>query len=519
MTLDAEALARYRLDPAAFIDRFVTRNELGRPFALQPFQRDVLRLAFAFDQDGRLPYDTIVWATLKKSGKTTINGALTDWWGFTQEAPNECKVVANDLEQSQGRVFNAAAGILTHNDALAYSANVQSRVATLSNGTTIEALASEYAGAAGSNHGWCSFDELWGYTSERSRRLWEELTPVPTRVNSVRFITTYAGFEGESQLLWDLYLLGVGTDEHPAGQGERLHPTLPVYHNPAARLFVFWDHEARMPWQTPAYYAAQRKVLRPTTYLRLHENRWASAESAFITPELWDPCLDTSRRPLLSDRRVELFVGVDAALKHDTAAVVGVYRERDRIVLATHRIWTPSPEEPLDLEATIEAHLRDLAARFSVQEILCDPWQMARSVATLKAAGLPIRELPQTTSHCTAFGQALFDALTGRNLVTYPAADLRAQALNTVAVESSRGWRIAKEKTSKKIDAVVALAMACLAAIASPVRQPGDLGITISDHDEFELTAEERAARQQARDAGPFQETPQPLRSWGGIRF
>src|SRR5262249_54461578 len=82
-------------------------------------------------------------------------------------------------------------------------------------------------------------------------------------------------------------------------------------------------------------------------------------------------------------------------------------------------------------------------------------------------AGLPIRELPQTTSNVTAFGQALFDLIKGRNLRMYPTADLREQALNAVAVESARGWRLAKEKTTRKIDAIVALAMACHEAIGT----------------------------------------------------
>jgi hypothetical protein len=34
-------------------------------------------------------------------------------------------------------------------------------------------------------------------------------------------------------------------------------------------------------------------------------------------------------------------------------------------------------------------------------------------------------------------------------------------------MESSRGWRLAKEKTNKKIDAIVALAMACHEAIGN----------------------------------------------------
>jgi hypothetical protein len=41
----------------------------------------------------------------------------------------------------------------------------------------------------------------------------------------------------------------------------------------------------------------------------------------------------------------------------------------------------------------------------------------------------------------------------------------------SVAVENARGWRIAKEKSSHKIDVVVALAQAALGAV-----QKGELG-------------------------------------------
>lgn len=458
-------LSPYTRDPVAFIDRFVRVNELGQPFSLLPHQREVLSAAFPFDADGRLPWDTIIYSTTKKSGKTTINAALTLWWGFTQEAPNELKLVANDLEQSMSRTFAVIKGLLRYNPELDLSADVRAQIITLSNGTTIQALANDYAGEAGANQGETSWTELWAFVSESSRRLWEELTPVPTRRNSIRIIDTYAGFEGESDLLFGLYKLGVSADEHADGQGERLHAILPIYANRAARLFIYWDHEPRMPWQTASYYEAQRRTLRPSTYLRLHENRWTVGVSTFITPELWDPCVDACHSPLLADWSKPLFVGVDAAQKHDTAAVVAVHWDGTKLVLANHRIWKPTPMDPLNLEETLEAYLRDLHARFQIREIVCDPWQMARSIATLRAAGLPIRELPQTSASTTQFGQALFDALNGRNLLIYPDAELRQQALNTVAVESTRGWRIAKDKSSKKIDAIVALAMACLAAV------------------------------------------------------
>jgi len=66
---------------------------------------------------------------------------------------------------------------------------------------TIMAIASDAASAAGSNATVSCFDELWGYTSERSRRLWDEMITSSARKISCRLTKTYAGFSGESVLL------------------------------------------------------------------------------------------------------------------------------------------------------------------------------------------------------------------------------------------------------------------------------------------------------------------------------
>ena len=223
------------------------------------------------------------------------------------------------------------------------------------------------------------------------------VTPVPTRRNTIRFISTYSGFEGESKLLWDLYQQVVSKDEHPEGQGERLHPDLPVYCNREARLFAYWDHVPRMPWQTEAYYASQKKTLRPGTYLRLHENKWATAEEAFITPRCGTPTLNANHR-LSTTTREPLFVGIDVGIKHDNAARVAVRWDDagEKLILVSHRIWKPTPTQPLDLENTVEQDLRDLNDQCDVVEYLADPYQFHRSITTLQAAGLPIREFAQT---------------------------------------------------------------------------------------------------------------------------
>src|SRR5262249_28769612 len=158
-----------------------------------------------------------------------------------------------------------------------------------------------------------------------------------------------AGFENESTLLRDLYVQGVGPEEHPDGKGEKIHPTLPLYVNREARLLTYWDHEPRMPWQTPQYYASQRKTLRPSAYLRLHENQWTTGESTFITAELWDANVDPTHRPVLPSPsgRPTIFVGVDASTKSDTSAVVSVRWGESGMELATHKIWRPSKDAPL----------------------------------------------------------------------------------------------------------------------------------------------------------------------------
>ena len=70
------------ISPVKFISKLIKKNELGQPFKLFPFQEEILNLAFAFDEDGRLAYDTVIFSCPKKSGKTTLNAALTLWWAL-----------------------------------------------------------------------------------------------------------------------------------------------------------------------------------------------------------------------------------------------------------------------------------------------------------------------------------------------------------------------------------------------------------------------------------------------------
>jgi hypothetical protein len=125
-----------------------------------------------------------------------------------------------------------------------------------------------------------AFDELWAYSHERLRRLFDELVPPPTRQIACRLTVTYAGFEGESTLLQELYKRGLSQPQVApnlyAGDG----------------ILMFWSHDPVAPWQTASWVAEMRRSIRLNQFLRMIENRFVTTETAFVDLAAWDKCVD-----------------------------------------------------------------------------------------------------------------------------------------------------------------------------------------------------------------------------------
>jgi phage terminase large subunit-like protein len=449
-------------DAARFIESTLVNPETGLPFVLTDAERLFLRHAFDLTPDGRLGYPELVFAAPKKSGKTAFAAMLliyvTRCLGGRFAEAYTC---ANDYDQSVGRVFQAASRIVEASPLLRPDAAVTAgRIVFRGTGATITALANDYAGAAGANPTFTVFDEPWAYTSERSRRLFDEMVPPPTRKIAARLCVSYAGFSGESELLEGLYKRGMA--------GEQPAPDLYA----AGGLLMFWTHRFTAPWQTPEWREQMREQLRPNQYLRLVENRWVSGEDSFVPIEWWDACVLAGVKPLLSDQALRVWVGVDASTKRDSTAIaVCAYdRVEKKVRLVWHRIFQPSPDDPLDFEATVETTLLHVARRFRLREVRYDPYQMAATAQRLSARGIPMEEFPQTVGNLTAASTNLYELVKGANLVAYPDADVRLAIQRAVAVETARGWKISKAVQSHKIDVVVALGMAALGAVQEASR-------------------------------------------------
>ena len=90
---------------------------------------------------------------------------------------------------------------------------------------------------------------------------------------------------------------------------------------------------------------------------------------------------------------------------------------------------------------------------------------MSRINVSLDRRGASDGEFAQSVPNLTEASTNLYECIKGRNLVVYPDDELRLAVSRCVALETSRGWRIAKEKQSHKIDIVIGLAQAALGAI------------------------------------------------------
>jgi phage terminase large subunit-like protein len=365
--------------------------------------------------------------------------------------------LANDLEQATSRVFQAIKRIVECSPLLMREAKITADriVFPAFYNATISAVASDYASAAGANPTISVFDELWCYCSENARRLWDEMVPPPTRKIACRLTVTYAGFSGESVLLEELHKRGLAQPQ--------VGPSLYA----GDGLLMAWHHEPVAPWQTESWLAEMRRSLRTNQFLRMVENRFVTSESAFVPMAAWDRCINPSLGTTVGNRALPIYVGIDASVKHDSSAIVACTwdEKAQQVRLVCHYVFQPSPDRPLDFEATIERTVLDLSKRYFIVRVLFDPYQMVATAQRLTRAGLQIEEHPQSPANLTAASQNLFELINAGDLVCYPDAGMRLAISRAVAVETSRGWRISKEKASHKIDVVVALAMSALAAV------------------------------------------------------
>lgn len=507
----------HELDPTPawrwIADNFIVRDgDTGKATRYVVYPWTARMLLDVFPPGGRdLPYNLLVISTVKKSGKTTTHAAILAYLAFVRApAGSEMFVFANSLEQSVGRVFSMLAYTAEMSPVLSgrIAGDALATIIRLKNGTTVKAQAAKAANIAGANPYYSGWTELWGYIHEKERRAWDEMTPPPTVRNSIRVVDTYAGYEGESDLLNSIEdELKAGKQLYPDGYrlpaeyleyAERMSRSnpelaryllpdridgtelvytepLPCYVSETAGYYGYWDEgvEARrMPWQQgergKRYYQQQEASgMLPGSFDRLHLNKRAKRGGQFVDPTRWamleacDPWRPGDRRPVV--------LAVDSAENGDHMALVGVRLNEGVLEECYCQVWEPRPDPrykgkpvivPSDALVEME-RLRD--AGMLIAAVAYDPYQFHDVALRAEGEGFNMVRFSQGNPRLLA------DALLRQLILAGTMRHTHNPALK-LAVESADahekpgpagdGKLIRIVKGSGKVDPLVALSMA-----------------------------------------------------------
>lgn len=256
--------------------------------------------------------------------------------------------------------------------------------------------------------------EIWALRLLRDQKLWAEMVPSPTRERSIRYVETYAGYKGESNILWDLWQQAVRDGRHLTKDDVPDWPFdpdddeghIPFYVNLAARLFAYIDQgdvARRMPWQQgphgEAYYQAQAYELRgqPGQFDRLHRNMWVERANAFIPIQWFIKCTDEdllkpeNSLDALAAKRTPCVVAADGSVSGDCTALMLITRhptQHQHTAVRDTAMWTPPQGGQLDYKYTIEKTLKEWCLKYNIVHIAYDPYQLHHLMSNLKRTDL-----------------------------------------------------------------------------------------------------------------------------------
>lgn len=519
-------IVRWAEDNFYILDRDTLAPRL---IQLLPHQKCIMRLMFTRNERGEFPFTTLIYSTVKQSGKSTVSGIIARWMAETQTVMGRIYTVGNDLQQAKERgYFEAYQSIrldpnFRRNGLPGRWLCQKLTLECLTTGSQIHAIAVDAPGSAGGKPALSVWTELWGFEHEDSIRFWDELAPVPTIRDSIRFVDTYAGWQNQSTLLYGLYKHGIESqrltahDLALAGQSnalgesyeELLHAfaetegdpdaKVPIWIDANSGLCMYWDTgyaARRMPWlqgeRGERYYRDETVGATPNAFRQHHFNEWVSPESEFVPIELWDLCYDSTLPPLIDkytgepDKKTQLIVGVDAASTADCFAIVVVSRAPsvpDGVAVRAYRVWDPKESGGRIDYSEPEEFLRTVCKRHNVQQIAYDPHQLESMSQRLRKDGISwVKPFGQMEERLRADRQ-LRDLITQRRLHHFEdpkgrvTADgewrppmLRQHILNATAkLEKDQASKLRiVQRAGKKVDLAVALSMAasrCLALL------------------------------------------------------
>ena len=477
----------------SFIEACCThvKGELaGKPLYLEEWQQAFFANLFAWKRpDGTRRYREALLFIPRKNSKTTMAAAVVLTVLYTDQEPGS-EAYSAAAERDQARLcFEIVTGMIRNEPVLEEHAELFKYSLTVGDGS-YKALSSE----AGSKHGFNAHlvvnDELHAHrtpeltevltTSMGSRRqplVVHMTTSDYERPNSIcnqkhdHASKVRDGIIEDPAFLPVIYEATTDDDWTDPAIWEKANPNLGIS---ISREYI--ERECAKAQESPAY---------ENTFKRLHLNIRTEQETRFLAMEKWDAC--DGGLPDLEGKTC--FGGLDLASTSDVSALVLAFPWDADTYVVKPFFWIPeetavkrSKADRLAyaqwcaaglMKATdgatcdysvIRHDINELAEQYDIREIAVDPWNARQLQTQLREEdgwGEHVIDHRQGFVSMTGPTKDLDRLVTSGLLVHGGNPVLRWMASNTVVKQDPAGnLKPDKEKSSEKIDGIVALIMA-----------------------------------------------------------
>ncbi|MDR3527400.1 MAG: hypothetical protein P4L57_08965 [Rhizomicrobium sp.] len=256
------------------------------PDVIDPYRREIFsRALYTFDPDGRPTFNLALCGRGKKNWKSAdlILAALYRFLAWPSDKGNDCSILANDESQA-GDDLSLGKKLVDINPILAREVRIEAKQIVRKDGRGVMEIlpARDIAGSHGKTKLFIGFDEIWAY---RNHDLFEALAPDPTRLDTMTWITSYAGIRHAPGIpLYDFTLTGKRSDDPRMlfswYSGDFTTDPAFATAEPEARA-----NPSLASWNNPGYLAQQKKRLPTHKYRRLHLNLPGAPDGAAFSAD------------------------------------------------------------------------------------------------------------------------------------------------------------------------------------------------------------------------------------------
>jgi phage terminase large subunit-like protein len=463
------------------------KGELGgKPFLLEPWQRDYIRALFA-EENGRRKVRTSLLALPRKNGKSTLAAGIA--LRCLLEPEPGCEVYSCAASRDQARlVFDTAKIAVEQSPVLSQKLKVyRNAIVRESTHATYKALSAE----AGIQHGLSAHAVIFDELHVSNREMWEVmLSSQGARRNPLTVALTTAGYDRKS-VCWEIWNYAAAVRDGAIKDAT----FLPMIF--AADPLDDWKSEKTWARANPNLGVSvkldflrsecARAVEMPTyenTFRQLYLNQWTEQDQRWLRMDHW--AQGNGACPVdLAGR--ECWAGLDLATTFDTTALVLLFPLDDGTFWVEPHFWIPSDNAHqrerrdkvpyltwqrqghltmTDGNVTDFEHVRRdinaLASKYRIRGIGLDPWNSAQLGQQLQGDGLVMQNFRQGYGSLSAPSKQLENWVVAGKL-RHGGHPVLAWQANNVAIQSDSAAgniKPSKAKSTERIDGIVSLVMA-----------------------------------------------------------